>query len=105
MKIRISLAELTLGDMEDFEDISGIPFDEIAQMAREAKDEEGESKKSLPTKALIALTYISERRDNPDYTIEDARAIKVLELEFDETEEDTGEEESKNPLSEGGDAA
>lgn len=99
--------KLTLGDLEDFEDYVGQPLhvalkripvrdDETGEVV---KDEKGRPKMtvSVPMKVLTAMTYISRRHENPDYTIADARAEKVSELEIVEDtsgDDDSGKDES-----------
>ena len=68
-KLSIDLNDLTLGEMEDFEKLSGIKLSDV----------EGGS---VPAAALIALVYISKRRTDPKYTIKKARAVKVTDLQL-----------------------
>lgn len=69
-KITIDLDDLTLGEMDDFEKASGIGVQDL---------QDG----SMPTQAVIALVWLSQRRANPKYTIEDARKVRMSELDFD----------------------
>lgn len=62
------LHELELGDIEDFEELSGVP---LASITRES---------GLPIKAVRALIYVLKRHDDPEYTFEDARHIKFHEM-------------------------
>lgn len=68
--LNIDLNDLTLGDLEDFEKHSGIPFAQLDSTKRE----------DLPLSALIALVWITKRRANPDYTYEDARNTSIRTL-------------------------
>ena len=68
MKFTIDLNTLTLGELEEFEEKSGTTLEEF-----------GNGKAS--TKATIALIYIQEKRSNPAYTMDDARKIRLTEIE------------------------
>jgi hypothetical protein len=76
-KLRISEDDLTVGDLEDFEDIVGRPIGEVLPRTR------AEAKGWVPSaKVLKALVFIAKRRDDPGFTIEDARRVRVTELEL-----------------------
>lgn len=90
-KIDINFNEddLTLGDMEDFENIAGQSLlDALAPKAiigpdgRPVRDEDGRplSEVQVTAKALIGLVYITLRRDDPTFTVAQARNIKVGSL-------------------------
>jgi hypothetical protein len=59
---------LTLGDIEDIENYAGLSFSEI-----------GEDKPGV-SKLRTALVWVLKRKDNPAFTIEDARNITPDEL-------------------------
>lgn len=67
MKIALNVDDLTLGEIEEMEQAAGIKLPELG---------------SGSAKATIALIWISQRRIDPAFTLEDARALKVTELEF-----------------------
>lgn len=67
-EVLFDLNELTIGDLEDLEDIVGVPFDQI-NMERPSM------------KVAKAMIYIVKRRTDPDFTLEDARDIRVSELQ------------------------
>jgi hypothetical protein len=71
MKIDINAVteSLSLGDVEFFERESGLTMEELAA---------GRYNMS----AIIALIVIEQRRSNPQFTMDDARAIPVNELEI-----------------------
>lgn len=71
MKLTINAEEMELGEVEFFEAESGLTFDELTQ---------GRTN----TRALLALITIQERRKNKDYTMDDARKIRVSEIEVDD---------------------
>lgn len=58
---------LTLGDMEAIEDVTGpIPEGGLQEMSQ--------------TKVTLALALVALRRDNPRATLEDARAVKISQI-------------------------
>lgn len=78
MKLTFDFDELTVGDIEDFEDACGIPIFEVKQG-------------SVPTKALAPLIWISERRNNPAFTLDDARKVRVSDLEYGDPPAEAGD--------------
>lgn len=92
-KVRLVIDEddFTIGDLEDFEEITGKSLESV--LAGEvAVDEEGNKKfdeKGRPVKemkvdakTLKALVFIIMRRDNPKFTVEDARNVKLSSIEY-----------------------
>ena len=71
--MRINIEEvaetLNLGDVEFFERESGLTMEELAAGR-------------YNTAAVIALIVIQQRRSDPSFTMDDARAIPVSELEI-----------------------
>jgi hypothetical protein len=67
-EITIDFDELTLGDVEQLEEIAG---PEAADRALEGK---------VGGKALVALAYITLRKTNPEVTLDDVRKVKVAAL-------------------------
>jgi hypothetical protein len=67
---------LTLGDIEDIENYAGLSFSEI-----------GEDKPGV-SKLRTALVWVLKRKENPSFTIDDARQLTPDELEriFEDTE-------------------
>lgn len=66
--LEIDLDDLTIGDLEDFEDIVGVTFED-AQAANFAS-----------IKALKALVFLTMRKTDADFSLDDARNIKVSAL-------------------------
>lgn len=62
-EIRIDFDELTLGEVEEFEELAGVPFSSID--------------KGMPARAMTVLVFLVLRRTNPGYTLDDARQEKV----------------------------
>lgn len=61
--------DLTLGEIEDIEKAAGQPF---------AKMMEG----GFTASALVAVVYVVMRRDDPSFTIDDARRLKLGSLDL-----------------------
>lgn len=66
--ILLDLDRMTLGELEAIEDIAGADAVK-AMMAGQ-----------MTAKALIAVAYVVKRRDHPGFTLEDARALRVVAL-------------------------
>jgi len=84
--VEFNPAELTLGDIEDLENYTGFTYDEILDLVPDSPNGKASKangkapKKAIPTKILVAIAWISQRKKNPNFTIEDARAITWVEL-------------------------
>lgn len=61
--------DITLGEIEEIEDYAGLPISEI-----------GEMDKAGTHKLRLALAWIIKRRDDPKFTIADAKKLKASEL-------------------------
>lgn len=70
MDFVLDIKKLTVGDLEDIEEICGRPLSEI-------------DFENPDSKLMKAIVYITGRRDNPDFTIEDARQVPLSALEVD----------------------
>ena len=98
MKFSINPDKFTLGDMEDFEEVTGksiqealkpVPvFDE--ETGERAKDAKGRplSETRIAAKVLTALVWVAGRANDPDLTLEGARRIRVTELLFESEDKD-----------------
>ncbi len=111
--IRMEMNNLTLGDMMDFEELTGEPMSALrdysrkAQRARAAAVAEAEARGEdpdpnveigIPMKLMVAMIYISERRTDPRLTFEDVRNFDMasLELEVVDQEDTPFDEESSD---------
>lgn len=72
----MDIDNITLGDIEDIEDYAGLPLSDI-----------GEDKPGV-AKLRTALVWVLKRKENPSFTIEDARKLPSSEVAaiFGETE-------------------
>lgn len=68
MEINLDPNDLTLGEAETFEELTGLLVTDLRPGA------------SIPSRALTAIVFIVKRRDDPDFTLEDARAIRFREI-------------------------
>ena len=75
----ININDLTIAEVVLIEELTGLPFDAMG----DASKPKG--------KMLQALAYISRRRTNPDFTWEDAGALKI-DLANDEADPTDGDE-------------
>ena len=75
----ININDLTIAEVVLIEELTGLPFDAMG----DASQPKG--------KMLQALAYISRRRTNPDFTWEDAGALKI-DLANDEADPTDGDE-------------
>lgn len=77
--LTFDLNKVTLGDIVDIEEVCGLPWDDILDMD------------GLPTKVLLAMVWVAKRRDNPDFTLDDARQTPVAEIQAMTVESDPTE--------------
>lgn len=92
--INIDIENYTLGEMETLEDITGLPMSELfkeefvldanGRKVPDPDDEKGRPLKEVRVsmKSMIALVYITRKRENPEYTLEDARNIRLSDLDI-----------------------
>ncbi len=66
--IVLDLDAMTLGELEAIEEVAGAEAVK-SMMAGQ-----------MTAKALIAVAYVVKRRDHPEFTLEDAKALRVLAL-------------------------
>lgn len=81
-RLVIDETKMTLGDLKTFKEIAGVKLQQAFAAGPDGKiDPEPE--------ALIALTYIVKRRENPNFTLEQAEAIQIDELVIGEADPPT----------------
>ena len=71
--LTIVLDDLTIGDLEDFEDITGKPLDEAMALGPNGQPK-------VSPKVMKALVFLTLRKTDPSFTLEDARNVKVSAL-------------------------
>jgi hypothetical protein len=67
-RLRVDPAELTLGELSDVTELLGEPLDTVM-----AKNQ---------AKGLLAVVCIIKRRTEPEFSLEDARALRITDLEL-----------------------
>ena len=67
--LTFDLDKVTLGDIVDIEEVCGRSWDDIVEMD------------SPPTKVLLAMVWVAKRRDNPKFTLDDARQTPIAEIQ------------------------
>ena len=79
-------------DLEDFEEITGLSLDEAFSPTplRDARGEVIRDPKNRPVKGLrlnaktmLAIVFIEKRKQNPEFTLDDARRVKFTEFSLD----------------------
>lgn len=95
-KITLNLDNMTLGDMEDFEDATGKTVEELlgsepvldenGRKVADPDDPKGRPlmKTKVSMRAMVGLIYISLKKDNPSITPADVRAMPINDFEFEE---------------------
>ena len=67
-EVIIDLDDLELGEIEEFEELSGVSIAQIQS--------------GLPAKAISVLVWIIKRKQDPDYTLDMARKVKLSSVDF-----------------------
>ncbi|MDG4826019.1 hypothetical protein O7635_29570 [Asanoa sp. WMMD1127] len=98
LDLNLNPDELTLGDLEDFEAHTGTTIDKAFKTVPVFDDETGErlfDEKGRPitttevsAKTLVCLVWIVVRKSNPDFTVADARNVRVTSLTLSEAPQD-----------------
>lgn len=77
--LRFSVNDITVGDMEDIEEITGESFEDVIDKLS-AGGEGG--KLRVPLKVIKAIVFVVKRQGDPNFTIDQARSVKFSELEL-----------------------
>jgi hypothetical protein len=106
-KIQINMDDLTFGELELFEEVTGLVMSDAikTEYVRDSKgnrvadpdDPKGRplTETKMGVKAMMGMVYLSLRRDEPDITWEAVRSMKLSEIDFDLVENEEGKEEQK----------
>lgn len=73
MQLQFDPESLTLGDLEDFESYVGLPLERALDPV---------TNQPSTMRALVGLLWILHRQQDPQFTLQQARALKLHELEF-----------------------
>lgn len=119
-KLIFDESNITIGDLEDFEDAIGIPLQD-ALKTEKVRDADGKivrhdnaetcydagcpdecpeagrplEEMNLSAKVMKGLVWIVGRQADPNYSLEDARSVRVTELEIVDSEADSGSADPK----------
>lgn len=80
--IEFDLENLTTGELVDLEEIAGI--DHVQMLM----------KGQATAKALMAIAYLMKRRDDPSFTLEQARQLKLSSIKARPEDDAAGKAES-----------
>lgn len=69
IKLVINQDDMTFGELVEFEEVAGMSMDQMA-------------KGEMSAKALLALVWISKKRDDPKFTLEEAKLLRVADVDF-----------------------
>lgn len=93
--MELNLDEMTIEDLEVLEEASGLT---AAKMFERVPGDDGKPvfriQQSLTAKVLRAIVFISKRREDPNYTMEDAGQETFAAITFGGGETDPPEPES-----------
>lgn len=106
-KVSMNMDDLTFGELETFEDVTGLAMSEAVKTVvvvdpktglavPDPEDPRGRPLKEtrMSVKAMMGMVYISMLRENPDITFAEIKKIKLSEIEMDLVEgaDDAGKE-------------
>lgn len=102
--LRIDPDVLTIGDLEDFEDVVGVALYDalkpkpVLEDGKKVLDDSGRPvlETQISTKALKALIWITQRVEKPEFTLEDARRVRVSALELVGVDDEQGNDDGQN---------
>jgi len=97
-KISINMDDLTFGELEEFENVTGLVMSEAIK-TEFVRDHQGNklpdpddpkgrplTETKMSVKAMMGMVYLSMRRDNPDVTFGTVRQMKLSDIDFELTE-------------------
>lgn len=106
-KIAVNMDELTFGELEIFEEVTGLVMSEAikTEFVRDNKgnkvadpdDPKGRAltETKMSVKAMMGMVFLSLRRDDPDLTFDRVRQMKLSDIDFELTEtDDEGKDET-----------
>lgn len=72
----VNLNDLTIGDLEEIEKISGATSEDVFGGKMSAA-------------AIKAIVYVVRRREDPEFTLEDAANVRLVDVDFDDEPDPT----------------
>lgn len=104
-KISINMDELTFGEMEEFEEVTGLIMSDAikTEIVRDPKtgmaipDPDDPRHRPLKetkmgVKAMMGMVYLSMKRDDPTVIFADVRKLKLSDVDLELEENDEGKE-------------
>jgi len=67
--MKINIEDLTIGELETIEEVCGCSLDKLDFEHPTAK-------------LMLAIVYVAGRRENPDFSLDDARQVRLTEVEL-----------------------
>lgn len=108
-KLKLSMDDLTLGDMELFEEATGqdmmdvlkprpVIDDATGRPVKDPNDPKGRPlmEAKVTSKAFLGLVFIALRRENPKLTIAEVKRMKLSDIDLD-VEQSAGEGSDVDP--------
>jgi hypothetical protein len=111
-KIAINMDDLTFGELEVFEDVTGMVMSDAikTEFVRDSKgnkvadpdDPKGRplTETKMGVKAMMGMIFLSMRREQPDLTWQQVREMKLSDIDFELTENDDEEGKDETVLTE-----
>ena len=75
LHLTLDLETFTLGELEDLEEATGMGWEEVVERVERGNPS---------VKMLTAVLWIVRRRDDPAFTLADARATRITAVKVDE---------------------
>ena len=91
MILRFDPADATVGDLEDFAEVTGMELPEamrrypvLDDSGHPVLDDKGKPRVDvrMTAKTIKALVWLVMRRDDPAFTLDDARKVRLSELQL-----------------------
>jgi hypothetical protein len=109
-KVSINMDDLTFGELEVFEDVTGMVMSDAIKtdFVRDAKgnkvadpdDPKGRplTETKMGVRAMMGMVFLSMRRDNPELTWDEVRQMKLSDIDFEvvENDDEEGKDEEEN---------
>lgn len=106
-KLQFNQRLMTLGDLEEFEEITGQTFSQAMKQVPVIDPETGKPQRNpdpeakgrplmqteMSMKGLVAIVYLAMRKEDPEFTIHQARQLKLDEFEIDMSDPDAAKSE------------
>jgi hypothetical protein len=105
LKISMNMDDLTFGDLEEFENVTGLVMSDAVktEIVRDPKtgmpvadpdDPKGRplTETKMSAKAMLGLVYLSMKHDDPNTTLDSVRNIKLSDVDMQLSENNENED-------------